>query len=224
VLLNILVALFNQAYSNVMDNAVDEFLALFSLKTLKYVRPPDENPYCPPLNLIEIFFMVPLEPVLNRAAYARVNQVIMTIIYFPFLVIIAIYESKLSPRDGAKCRFQARRIAANRIAGLEIDQHSLGWDIEEEFDAVASGWTARVEESIPQIQEDEMVFLRKISTKLDWIKARFEPGRRTSGASTGGPTGGSGGVAEGEQVNNEGDRNNIGPPRTAIPMTRSIDE
>jgi hypothetical protein len=94
VLLNILVALFNQAYSVVTDNAVDEFLALFANKTLNYIRAPDENTFCPPLNLIEICFLVPLEPFLEKSTYQRINQIVMKIVYGPVLVIIAIYESK----------------------------------------------------------------------------------------------------------------------------------
>src|SRR5271167_3694534 len=74
VLLNILVALFNQAYSVVTDNAVDEFLALFSHKTLSFIRAPDENTFCPPLNLIEIFLLIPLEPFLTKSTYQRVNE------------------------------------------------------------------------------------------------------------------------------------------------------
>ena len=92
--MNILVALFNQAYSVVTDNAVDEFLALFSHKTLNYVRAPDENTFCAPLNLIEIFILIPFEPVLKKSTYERINQFVMTVVYFPFLVVIAFYESK----------------------------------------------------------------------------------------------------------------------------------
>jgi hypothetical protein len=94
VLLNILVALFNQAYSVVTDNAVEEFLALFSHKTLNYIRAPDENTFCPPLNLIEIFLLIPLEPFLPKATYQKINQVVMKIVYSPVLTIIAFYESK----------------------------------------------------------------------------------------------------------------------------------
>lgn len=93
-LLNILVALFNQAYSVVTDNAVDEFLALFSQKTLNFVRAPDENTFCPPLNLIEIFFLIPFEPFLDSSTYQRVNEVVMRIVYAPALAIIAFYESR----------------------------------------------------------------------------------------------------------------------------------
>ena len=43
VLLNILIALYNSAYSDITDNAVDEYMALFSQKTMQFVRAPDEN-------------------------------------------------------------------------------------------------------------------------------------------------------------------------------------
>jgi hypothetical protein len=97
VLLNILIALFNQAYSVVTDNAVDEFLAVFSNKTLEYIRAPDENPFTPPLNLIEIFFLIPLQPFLSMDGYQRINKIVMFGIYAPFLTIIALYESKYPP-------------------------------------------------------------------------------------------------------------------------------
>lgn len=43
VLLNILIALYNSAYEDITDNAIDEYMALFSLKTMQFVRAPDEN-------------------------------------------------------------------------------------------------------------------------------------------------------------------------------------
>lgn len=42
-LLNILIALYNSAYEDITDNAIDEFMALFSQKTMQFVRAPDEN-------------------------------------------------------------------------------------------------------------------------------------------------------------------------------------
>lgn len=43
VLLNILIALYNSAYEDITANAVDEYMALFSHKTMQFVRAPDEN-------------------------------------------------------------------------------------------------------------------------------------------------------------------------------------
>ena len=94
VLLNILIALFNQAYAVVTDNAVDEFLSLFSNKTLEFVREPDENIFCPPLNLIEILLLVPLQPFVSKATYHKINTVVMKFVYLPFLCLIAFYESQ----------------------------------------------------------------------------------------------------------------------------------
>lgn len=71
--------------------------------------------------------------------------------------MIAVYESKI----------QARRIAENRLVGLEPGEQSLGWDVEESFDPEGSGWSARVHENIPRIEEDEIVLLRRLEKKLD---------------------------------------------------------
>lgn len=43
ILLNILIALYNSAYEDITDNAVDEYMALFAQKTIQFVRAPDEN-------------------------------------------------------------------------------------------------------------------------------------------------------------------------------------
>jgi hypothetical protein len=110
VLLNILVALFNQAYAVVTDNAVDEFLALFSHKTLNFIRAPDENTFCAPLNLIEIFFIIPLQPFLKPSSYQKFNEIVMRLVYFPVLVIIAFYESKLVPNDILIIESKQRRL------------------------------------------------------------------------------------------------------------------
>jgi hypothetical protein len=73
---------------------VNEYLALFSDKTLDYIRAPDENVFCPPLNLIEICLLIPFQPFLTAEAYHRLNEIVMTTVYFPFLCIIAFYESR----------------------------------------------------------------------------------------------------------------------------------
>lgn len=43
VLLNILIALYNSAYEDITKNALDEYMALFTQKTMQFVRAPDEN-------------------------------------------------------------------------------------------------------------------------------------------------------------------------------------
>jgi len=46
VLLNILVALYSSAYSDVTEDATDEYMALFAQKAIQFVRAPDENGTC----------------------------------------------------------------------------------------------------------------------------------------------------------------------------------
>jgi hypothetical protein len=167
------VALFNQAYSVVTDNAVDEFLALFSHKTLNFIRAPDENTFCPPLNLIEVFLLIPLEPFLKKSRYQRINEIVMKIVYSPILVLIAVFESKYSPPFSVLLtfRYQARRILGNRMVGLQDGEEGMGWDVDDSFDAEGSGWAEKVRSTIPRIEEDEMVLLRRMERKLDHVES-----------------------------------------------------
>jgi hypothetical protein len=74
VLLNILIALYNSAYEDIYDNANDEYLALFSQKTMQFVRAPDENVFIAPFNLIEVFCLaIPLEWWMNKRLYERIK-------------------------------------------------------------------------------------------------------------------------------------------------------
>ncbi|GIJ87952.1 hypothetical protein Asppvi_006866 [Aspergillus pseudoviridinutans] len=125
VLLNILIALYNSAYEDIAGNAVDEYMAIFALKTMQFVRAPDENVFIPPFNLLEIFFLVlPFEWWMPREYYAKLNEVIMGIIYSPVLLIIATIEVR-----------EARRIRRNRRQGEEDDDVVHEWeDAAEEVD------------------------------------------------------------------------------------------
>ena len=51
-----------------------------------------------------------------------------------------------------------------------IGEEAMGWDIEDEFDAEASGWAEKVHSTIPRIEEDEMVLLRRLEKKLDGVE------------------------------------------------------
>ena len=56
VLLNILIALYNSAYEDITENAVDEYMALLSQKTLQFVRAPDENVFIARTLLLSCIF------------------------------------------------------------------------------------------------------------------------------------------------------------------------
>jgi hypothetical protein len=156
---------------------VDEFLALFSNKTLEYIRAPDENTFCPPLNLIEICFLIPLQPFLTKSTYHRLNEIVLTIIYSPILFVIALFESKCSRYlDVVDCRIQARNISANRLVGLADDESSQGWDIEDEFNPERSGWADKVKTTIPHIEEDELYLLSELKRDMKELSSNISHG------------------------------------------------
>jgi len=48
------------------------------------------------------------------------------------------------------------------MRGLSDGDTSSGWDAEDEFDPVGSGWAQTVQTSVPHIDEDEMFLLHRI--------------------------------------------------------------
>jgi hypothetical protein len=163
VLLNILVALYNSAYEDITDNAIDEYMALFATKTMQFVRAPDENvfiarmfPFPAPLanntlimqtafNLIEVFLLImPLEWWLSTERYARLNDYIMAVIYSPLLVLTAAFETRA-----------AHRVRSNARRGAEDDDVIEEWEqLECTCDFEADGWAKKVEATRPNVEQD----------------------------------------------------------------------
>ncbi|KAE8380967.1 hypothetical protein BDV26DRAFT_110541 [Aspergillus bertholletiae] len=146
VLLNILIALYNSAYEDISGNAIDEYMAVFAQKTMSYVRAPDENVFIPPFNLIEIIFLIlPFEWWLPRKHYAKLNDIIMGIIYSPILLVTASLEVR-----------EARRIRWNRRRGEEDDDYVQEWEnAAEDVDfTVDDGWKQTVQDTKPNMTMD----------------------------------------------------------------------
>merc|ERR1712072_1641070 len=79
ILLNVLIALYNSAYEDITQNAIDEYLALFIA----------------PFNLIEIICLsIPFEWWMSKQSYERLNDIVMGIIYSPLLVVTAYTEQR----------------------------------------------------------------------------------------------------------------------------------
>jgi hypothetical protein len=157
-----LIALYNSAYEDIYDNANDEFLALFSQKTMQFVRAPDENVYIPPFNLIEVFFLViPLEWWMSKKRYERVNDIVMGVIYSPILFVAAYLETRT-----------ARDIRANRARGDEDDDTVEEWEqLAGEVDFEADGWNKKVETAKPNVEEEPAVVeVRKLKKEMDELK------------------------------------------------------
>ncbi|KAJ5211892.1 ATPase P-type K/Mg/Cd/Cu/Zn/Na/Ca/Na/H-transporter [Penicillium cinerascens] len=146
VLLNILIALYNSAYEDISGNATDEYMAIFAQKTMQFVRAPDENVFIPPFNLIEILGLVaPFEWWLSRKHYAKLNDIVMGIIYSPLLVITAWLETR-----------EARQIQWNRRHGEEDENDAQEWghvaeDVDFDLD---DNWKEEVKQSTPDMKAD----------------------------------------------------------------------
>ena len=166
VLLNILIALYNSAYEDITDNAVDEYMALFAQKTLQFVRAPDENVFIAPFNLIEIFFLViPFEWWLSSERYERLNTIVMGIVYSPLLLITAVLETR-----------QAFRVKHNRRVGESDEDETEEWEqMAGELDWEADGWTKKVEETKPNVKTDAAVLeVQELRQQVEELKKMLE--------------------------------------------------
>lgn len=166
ILLNVLIALFNSAYEDITSNAIDEYLALFSQKTMQFVRAPDENVFVAPFNLIEIFgLVIPLEWWMPKAQYERLNDYIMGFVYSPLLVI----TSFLEVRTARKVRWNRSRNEADEDTVEEWEQLWGDMDFE------STGWAKRVGDTKPNVIVDgtllEVRELRKeIKELMDMVE------------------------------------------------------
>lgn len=97
-------------------------------------------------NLLEIIFLVlPFEWWLPRHYYAKINDVVMAIIYAPLLLLVASLETR-----------EARRIRWNRRRGEEDDDDVQEWEhVAEEVDFdVDDTWQQTVRETTPNVNLD----------------------------------------------------------------------
>ncbi|KAJ9653986.1 Calcium channel yvc1 [Neophaeococcomyces mojaviensis] len=162
ILLNILIALYNSAYEDITDNAIDEYMGLFAQKTMRFVRAPDENVFIAPFNLIEIFFLIlPFEWWLPKDKYEKLNHYVMGIIYSPLLLVSALFEV-----------YEAKRVRWNRKRGEEDDDTIEEWEqMDGECDFEAEGWTKTVERTKPNIEVDRDVLeIRELKREVQDLK------------------------------------------------------
>lgn len=162
ILLNILIALYNSAYEDITDNAIDEYMALFAQKTMGYVRAPDENVFVPPFNLIELLFLIiPLEWWMNKDRYEKLNNYVMGLLYSPFLLITAFVEVR-----------EAKHVRFNRNRGEEDDDTIEEWEqMDEECDWEGEGWNKKVESTKPNLEVDtDVLEIRELRKQVDELK------------------------------------------------------
>jgi hypothetical protein len=162
ILLNILIALYNSAYEDITENAIDEYMALFSQKTMQFVRAPDENVFIAPFNLIEMLCLIlPFEWWLSQEAYNRLNDCVMGFIYSPLLVVTAWMETRA-----------AHVVRINRKRGESDDDVVHEWEqVMGECDFEADGWDKKVQQTKPNVEFDTAVYeVRKLQQEVSELK------------------------------------------------------
>ncbi|KAF1964346.1 hypothetical protein BU23DRAFT_521253 [Bimuria novae-zelandiae CBS 107.79] len=162
ILLNILIALYNSAYEDITENAIDEYMALFSQKTMQFVRAPDENVFIAPFNLIEMLLLIlPFEWWMSTPTYARLNDWVMGVIYSPLLIVTAFVEQR-----------QAQSVRVNRKRGEDDDDVVQEWEqVMGECDFEADGWDKKVQQSRPNVEvETSVLEVRKLQAEVKELK------------------------------------------------------
>lgn len=118
-------------------------------------------------NLIEILCLVaPFEWWLPQEQYAKLNDVVMGIIYSPLLVITAWLETR-----------QAERIRWNRRHGEEDEDSTQEWElvaVEVDFD-LDDTWKEEVKQTTPDIKVDNATaevrqLKEQVATLTDLVK------------------------------------------------------
>ena len=162
ILLNILIALYNSAYEDITENAIDEYMALFSQKTMQFVRAPDENVFLAPFNLIEMFCLIlPFEWWMDDERYNRINDIVMAVLYSPLLVVTAFIEQR-----------EAWVVKENRRRGEEDEDTTHEWEqVLDECDFEADGWDKKVQNTKPNVEFDTAVLeVRKLREEVRELK------------------------------------------------------
>ena len=174
ILLNVLIALFNSAYEDITSNAIDEFLALFSQKTMQFVRAPDENVFIAPFNLIEIFGLIlPFEWWMPKDKYEKLNDMVMGTIYSPVLVITAFVEVSRAKQ----VRFNRSR---NEVDEDTVEEWEQLWD---EMDFESTGWAKRVGETKPNVIVDgTLLEVRELKKQMKELIEMVERLEKPSGS------------------------------------------
>ncbi|TPX71433.1 hypothetical protein SpCBS45565_g01016 [Spizellomyces sp. 'palustris'] len=101
IMLNMLIAFFNQSYSNVVEAATQQHVVQFTLKVLGFYLLPTQYPFVPPTNLVEVTLLPLPRLILPRRAYLKYHQWIWIVAAFPINAVIAAAEHFLPDQTAA---------------------------------------------------------------------------------------------------------------------------
>jgi hypothetical protein len=129
---------------------------------MQFVRAPDENVYIPPFNLIEMMVVVLFEWWMEKKTFETVNDVVMTIVYSPVLLVAAYFETRT-----------AHDIHLNRSRGEDDDDTVEEWEqMMDQVDFEGEGWDKKCCAAKSNIGEDPAVAeVKKLREEVEELKA-----------------------------------------------------
>lgn len=117
---------------------------------------------------------------MSKENYSKLNDLVMGVVYSPFLIVIAFLESRA-----------ARKVRANRAKGEEDDDETEEWEeLQGEVDILGEGWEQKVLASVPDLDTDPVVAeVLKLKSEIDELKAllkgkKAEPEEMSSASSS----------------------------------------
>lgn len=152
-------------------------MALFSLKTMQFVRAPDENVFIAPFNLVEVFFLIlPFEWWMPTRRYERLNNLVMGVLYSPLLLITAFMETR-----------QAHSVRHNRRHGESDEDTTEEWEqMAGQVDFESDGWAKKVDSTKPNVETDvAVVEIRELRAQVEELKKVIESKEKGDGANGG---------------------------------------
>ena len=152
-------------------------MALFALKTMQFVRAPDENVFIAPFNLVEVFLLIlPFEWWMPTRRYERLNNYVMGVLYSPLLLITAFMETR-----------QAHTVRHNRRHGESDEDTTEEWEqMAGQVDFESDGWAKKVESTKPNVETDVAVMeIRELRAQVEDLKKIVESNAKGDGANGG---------------------------------------
>ena len=152
-------------------------MALFALKTMQFVRAPDENVFIAPFNLVEVFLLIlPFEWWMPTRRYERLNNYVMGVLYSPLLLITAFMETR-----------QAHTVRHNRRHGESDEDTTEEWEqMAGQVDFESDGWAKKVESTKPNVETDVAVMeIRELRAQVEDLKEIVESNAKGEGVNGG---------------------------------------
>lgn len=91
VLLNLLISIFAQSFTSILENADAEFEYSLALRIVEHALGDDLYAYLPPLNLVELA-VTPMRYILPKQSFQKANRLLLQVVASPILLAIWLAE------------------------------------------------------------------------------------------------------------------------------------